>query len=402
MIDRRFFQKWTALTSLTFSVPTFLQKISAQIASNQEKSDKVLVMIQLGGGNDGLNTVIPHTNDLYYKARPRIAIDAKTCLKITDHLSFHPEMLEMHNLFKEGELAVISNVGYPNPNRSHFRSTDIWESASPADKIYKSGWLGRYLDFAYPDSNSILGIRIGEQPSLAFAGEKLRAATFANPKMFENPSKGSLLAAMEKMSTIENTNLSALDYVQRTGNQSLSLSKALQKATQKIKPKVDYPPFALCQSLNLVSQLIAADFPTRIFYVSHGGFDTHAAQTQKHAYLLQELSQAISFFHEDLKKQGLLDRVMGITFSEFGRRVSENKNAGTDHGAANIIFAFGGKVKPGVHGSPPDLSNLDPLGDLVHQIDFRQVFAGILKNWFRTDPDIILQGKFNPLPIIRG
>ena len=403
MIDRRLFNRTLGLTALTATVPAFLQKTGTALAAGPRKTDRVFVVIQLGGGNDGLNTVVPFADDRYHKARPKIAVPAKAVLKLDDKLGLHPEMVELHKLFKDGGLAVVTNVGYPNPNRSHFRSTDIWETAAPSDKILKSGWLGRYFDTACAGVVADpLGVRIGEQPSLAFAGDKLRAATFANPKMLENPATGPAATALARIAEVEPTGIAALDFVQRTGNQSLALSKELRRAVKDVKPKVEYPPFALCQSLRLVAQMITAGLPTRVYYVTHGGFDTHAAQSQRHAYLLQEFSQAVGLFVADLKAQGQLDRVLGVSFSEFGRRVAENKNAGTDHGAASAMFAFGGKVKPGIHGTPPDLGDLDPLGDLVLKTDFRQVYAEVVKNWLNADPEKVLLGKFEPLSLVAG
>ena len=269
--------------------------------------------------------------------------------------------------------------------------------------MWKSGWLGRYFDNNCSGSpEGPLGVRIGEKPSLAFAGDRLWAATFANPKMLEIPAKGAAAQALSQMQQVEPTGIAALDFVQRTSNESLALSRQLQTAVREIKPKVDYPPFALCQSLRLVSQMITAGSPARVYYVSHGGFDTHAAQTQKQAYLLQELSQAIGLFHDDLKQQGQLNRVLGLTFSEFGRRVDENKNAGTDHGAAGLMFAFGGKIKPGFHGTTPDLGKLDSLGDLAFETDFRQVYAGILKDWMHADPTRVLNGQYTPISLVKA
>jgi uncharacterized protein (DUF1501 family) len=401
MMNRRLFHKTVGLSALTATVPTFLQKTGSALAAGARSSDRVLVVIQLGGGNDGLNTVVPYADARYYRARPKIAIADRSVLRLDDTLGLHPEMLELHRLYQDGGLAIIMNVGYPNPNRSHFRSTDIWETASAADRILKTGWLGRYFDAACAGvPTDPLGLRIGDQPSLAFAGDRLRAATFANPKMLENPAEGPAGRAMQRLSAVEETGIAALDFVQRTGNQSAALSRELQRAAKQVRPKVDYPPFALCQSLRLVAQMIVAGLPPRVYYVTHGGFDTHAAQPQRHAYLLQEFSEAVALFHADLKAHGQLDRVLGITFSEFGRRVAENKNAGTDHGAASVLFAFGGKVKAGVHGKAPNLSDLDPLGDLVHQVDFRQVYAGVLKGWLGADPDRVLAGRFEPFPLI--
>jgi uncharacterized protein (DUF1501 family) len=401
MIDRRLFHRTLGLTALTATVPAFLHKTGAALAAGPRTTDRVLVVIQLGGGNDGLNTVVPFADDRYHRARPKIAVPATSALRLDDALGFHPELLELHRLYRDGGLAVVPNVGYPNPNRSHFRSTDIWETAAPADRVLKSGWLGRYFDAAGAAADP-LGVRIGEQPSLAFAGDRLRAATFANPRMLENPATGAATPALERMAAVEPTGVAALDFVQRTGNQSLALSRELQRAVRDVRPRVAYPPFALCQSLRLVAQMIAAGLPPRVYYVTHGGFDTHAGQSQRHAYLLQEFGQAVALFHADLKTQGLLDRVLGLTFSEFGRRVAENQNAGTDHGAASVMFAFGGKVKAGVHGTPPDLANLDPLGDLVHRTDFRQVYAGVLRDWLGADPERVLLGRFEPLSLVAG
>lgn len=402
-MDRRLFNKSIGLAALSAAVPSFLHRTGTALAAGKKEGDRVLVVIQLGGGNDGLNTVVPFEDDRYHKARPKIAVPAKSVLKLDDTLGLHPEMVELHKLYKDGGLAVVTNVGYPNPNRSHFRSTDVWETASAADRILKTGWLGRYFDVALGKVEADpLGLRIGEQPSLAFAGERLRAATFANPKMLESPAAGPAARAMEKMAAVQETGIAALDLVQRTGSQSAALSRELRRAARDVKPKAEYPPFALCQSLRLVAQMIVAGLPPRVYHVTHGGFDTHAAQAQRHAYLLQELSQAVALFHADLKAHGHLDRVMGITFSEFGRRVAENKNAGTDHGAASVMFAFGGKVKGGVHGKPPDLAKLDQLGDLVHKVDFRQVYAGVLEGWLDADPEKVLGGKFEPLSLVAG
>lgn len=399
VINRRQFHAM-GLTALTATVPAFLQKTGTVLAGERHRNDRVLVVIQLGGGNDGLNTLVPFADDRYYRARPRIAVDARTVLRINGQLGLHPELAELHRLYQDGQLAVVSNVGYPNPNRSHFRSTDIWETASPANRLWRSGWLGRYFDQAGANvPGGPLGVRIGEQPSLAFAGERLRAATFANPRMLENPATGLAATALERINGTETTGIAALDFVQRTGNESLALARELRRAVSEVRPRVEYPPFALCQSLRLVCQMITAGVPTKVYYVTHGGFDTHAAQTQRHAYLLQELSQAVALFHADLRAQGQLDRVLGLTFSEFGRRVAENRNAGTDHGAASVMFAFGGRVRGGLHGTVPDLGRLDPLGDLVHRVDFRQVYAGVLRGWLGADPERVLQGKFEPLSL---
>jgi len=398
---RRDIAKWLTLGGLGGGMPGFLAKTEAGLATSKKNPDRILVVIQLSGGNDGLNTLVPIEDPLYFKARPRLALDPKTTWKISDHAAFHPELVELRDLFREGRLAVIPGVGYPNPNRSHFRSTDIWESASSAERVLPTGWLGRWLQTLGKDQAELLGIRLGEQPCLALAGAARSTATFANPKMLDFPLKGTAAKAAEAIHGIEPTTLETLDFLQRTGASGRRLGAELEKATSHIRPKVDYPPFALCQSLRLVGQMIRAGFPTRVYHVTHGGFDTHAAQAQRQAYLLQELSQAISLFDKDLRLAGVSNRVLGFSYSEFGRRVAENKNGGTDHGAANVVFAFGDAVRPGILGPMPSLEQLDPLGDLKFRVDFRSLYGGILQDWFGAPSQPILQGDFPPFSLVK-
>lgn len=401
MLNRRQF----GLAALTATVPAFLPKTAAALAADPQSAppgERVLVIVQLAGGNDGLNTLIPYADDAYAKARPKIGIPAGKLHKLDDRVGLHPELVELHRLYQDGGLAVVPNVGYPNPSRSHFRSTDIWETASPADKTWATGWVGRYFDAecAGLPAGAACGIRVGEQSALTFAGQTNRAATFANPKMLEPTATGPAAKGLATMSAVEPTGLSALDFIQRTGNATLTLSRKLKEAARDVKPGVDYPPFALCQSLRLVAQMIAADMPARVYYVTHGGFDTHSAQLNRHAGLLQELSQALDLFRRDLASRGRLDRALVMTFSEFGRRIDENRQMGTDHGTANVMFLLGGKVKPGLHGTPPDLAHRDGQGDLIYQTDFRSVYAGVLRDWLGADPAKVLQGSFEPLPLV--
>jgi uncharacterized protein (DUF1501 family) len=409
-LDRRQFTRLAGLTALSATIPAFLQKTGLALAGEARretnplpglKDNRVLVIVQLAGGNDGLNTLVPYADDAYYKMRPRIGIDAKKVLKLDDHVGLHPEMVELHELFKDGGLAVVPNVGYPNPSRSHFRAMDIWETASPSDRMWKTGWVGRYFDAECEGvPGAMLGLRLGEQAALTLAGERARAATLADPSLLEVPAEGALARGLEKVNQVEPTSIDALDFIQRTGNETQGLARRLKAVVRDIKPAVDYPPFALCQSLRLVAQMIVAEVPTRIYYVTLGGFDTHSAQLNRHAGLLQELSQALSLFRKDLQAQGHLDRVLLLTFSEFGRRASENKQVGTDHGTANVMFLLGGKVKPGLHGTPPDLTRLDAEGDPFHKVDFRSVYAGVLRDWLNADAGRVLDGQFEPLALV--
>lgn len=262
--------------------------------------------------------------------------------------------------------------------------------------------MGRYFDNDCKGApGGMLGLRLGEQAALTFSGERARAATLANPSLLEVPSSGALAKGMLKVNDVEPTGIAALDYIQRTGNETQELARRLKAAVRDVKPAFDYPPFALCQSLRLVAQMITANAPTRVYYVTLGGFDTHAAQLNRQAGLLQELSQALGLFQRDLKAKGQLDRVLLMTFSEFGRRAAENRQLGTDHGTANVMFMLGGKIKPGLHGAPPDFQKLDAEGDPVFKTDFRAVYAGVLRDWLGADAGRILGSKFEPIALVK-
>jgi uncharacterized protein (DUF1501 family) len=405
---RQFLRQAAGLTALTTTVPGFLGKTTSAFADKVEpipglNDNHVLVVVQLAGGNDGLNTVVPHGDDRYYKARPKLGVDPQKVIKIDEYIGFHPELAELKGLLDDGGLAVVQNVGYPNPDRSHFRSSEIWETAAPADKAWTTGWVGRYFDSECASVRSpVLGLQLGERPAQTFASPHPRSVTLANPAILDWPAAGPQSRAMERINCVEPTGIAALDFVQRTANDTLALSKRVRDAVHDTKSPVTYPPFEFSQSLKLVAQMIAAELPTRVYYVSLTGFDTHAAQRNRHAALLQELSQGLATFHRDLKARGQLDRTLVLTFSEFGRRVAENKSAGTDHGTANVMFLAGGPIRAGLHGGRPDLGVLDDSGDLVHKVDFRSVFAAVLRDWFGADATRILDGRFEPFPVLRS
>lgn len=405
---RQFLRRAAGMAALTTTVPTFLGKTASALTSKVApipglNDDRVLVVVQLAGGNDGLNTLVPHGDDAYYKARPKLAIGAKKVLKVDEHLGFHPELAELKALLDDGDLAVVQNVGYPNPDRSHFRSSEIWETASGADDAWTTGWLGRYFDSECAKAQSpALGLQLGERPAQTFASPRPRAITLANPAILDWPARGPVADGLAKLNQVEPTGIEAFDYVQRTANETLGLSKRLREALRDTKAPVSYAPFEFSQSLKLVAQMIAAEVPTRVYYVSLTGFDTHAAQANRHAALLQELSQGLATFHRDLKARGHLDRTLVMTFSEFGRRVAENRSAGTDHGTANVMVLTGGGIAPGLHGERPDLKSLDESNDLVYKTDFRSVYAAVLGDWFGADAGKVLQGQFTPLPLLRA
>lgn len=395
-IDRR---QFLSVGALSATVPSFLSQTGRALANEKSLANKerIIVVVQLAGGNDGLNTLIPFRDDAYYKARPKIGIARTKSLKIADDFALHPEVGDLRKLYDAGELAIVPNVGYPNPNRSHFRATEIWETATP-EKDVLTGWVGRYFDAECRGVPSpMLGLQLGEKPAMTFAHPKGRAVTLTNPSLFKWDDATS--QAMERLNRVATTDNPQLDFLQRTGNDTLSLSRKIQDALKDGKSGAEYAPFNFSQSLKVVAQMIAAEVPTRVYYVSLGGFDTHTTQTGRHAGLLQELSQGIGSFVADLKALGHLDRTLVMSFSEFGRRVSENEQQGTDHGTAGVMFLAGGKVKAGVHGSRPDLSDLDE-GDLKFKTDFRSVYSAVLKDWFAADASKVLGAEFKPLPIL--
>ena len=396
-IDRR---KFLGVGALSATVPGFLGKTGRLLADDTKslaERDRVLVVVQLAGGNDGLNTVIPFRDEAYHKARPKVGIAINKSLKIADDFALHPETGELRKLYDAGQLGIVTNVGYPNPNRSHFRSTEIWEAAV-LEKDTLTGWIGRYFDSECRGVVSpMLGLQLGDKPAMTFAHAKCRAVTLTNPSLFQWEA-GSVGQAMDRLNKVQTTGNDQLDFLQRTGNDTLTLSKRIRDALKDSKTSTEYMPFNFSQSLKVVAQMITADVPTRVYYVSLGGFDTHSTQVGRHAGLLQELSQGLGSFIADLKSMGHLDRTLVMTFSEFGRRVAENEQQGTDHGTAGVMFLAGGPVKAGIHGDRPDLSDLDE-GDLKFKTDFRSVYSTVLKEWLKADAKKVLGSEFKTLPL---
>lgn len=418
MTRRQFVQKGLTVLSLTPTIPLFLDRTAWAIGDPADVKrvaggdDRVLVVIQLAGGNDGLNTVIPAGHDVYQKSRPRLAVKPKDGLKLNDDLVLHPSAVGFKGLFDDGRMAIVQGVGYPNPNRSHFVSTDIWATASP-DGRSRGGWLGRYFDSccagadpgkptaAEPDA----AVAMTSEAPLALTGDKFLPVAFSNPN--ELTWRGGRFPVMneafEKLNTPADPNAKAeneLSYLQRTAMDARLSAAEIQKAARG-QPKVDYPRSRLADQLKTVARMIQAKLPTRVYYVSQGGFDTHSGQDNRHRRLLEELAGAVKAFVEDLKDQGNLDRVLTMTFSEFGRRVVENASGGTDHGEAAPMFLFGGPTVAGLHGAYPDLGKLH-RGDLAYTTDFRCVYTDVLANWLEADPAKILGAKFKPLEVIKA
>lgn len=409
--------------AVAWTVPIFLDRtfftLDAMAADSDTplgKDSPILVILQLAGGNDGLNTLVPFSDDAYLKARPTLAV--RNPLKISDTAGFHPNLKGLRSLYDDGELGVIQGVGYPNPNRSHFRSTEIWQTAADADKTESFGWLGRYFDACCQGADPSVGVSIGSQTPQAFVAEHPTGITFANPEQFRFASeKSSDPKAAEGFYRSVNEEASndggsigmlqgpsasgadTLDFLRRTSLDAQMSSDRVLEITRKSRSSVAYPAGNLANSLNLVARLIGGGMPTRVYYVAQGGYDTHSNQAGSHARLMAELDAAISAFTADLKAQRQFDRVVLMTFSEFGRRVAENGSGGTDHGAAAPLFVMGGKIKPGLHGRAPSLTDLHE-GDVVHNVDFRSVYATVLAKWLKVPVEPILHRAFPTLDFI--
>jgi len=412
-LSRRGLLQSLSMATLSSTVPMFLQR-TAEARPNLPgfKDDRVLVVVQLSGGNDGLNTVVPYADDRYRQARPKLAIPRDEVLKLNDTLGLHPQMKRLHHAYEHNVLAVVQGVGYPNPNRSHFRSMEIWQSGSSAEASLTTGWLGRYCDAECRGSeNPAPVVNVGSKLPLTLGARQPRAVTIENPALLEWKPLGHGTAGRAEERAFERASQALLvdnapdddplSFLARTASGSRRLHHLLREAAEKYKSTVSYPEYRFSQSLKLVAQMIAAELPTRIYYVELNGFDTHATQPNRHAALLQELSEGLGAFLHDLHGLGQLDRTLVLTFSEFGRRVAENQSGGTDHGAGNVLFLAGGGVRGGIHGANPDLEDLD-RGDLKHQFDFRSIYATVLRDWLGADPTAMLGGSFAPLPLFKS
>lgn len=427
---RKFLRTGVLGGAVAWTIPSFLEKTflaldasaaDAAIQTLTGKDGPILVVLQMAGGNDGLNTVVPHGLDPYYIARPNIGIAPEKVLKINDQIGLNPRLAGMRGLYDSGDLAIIQGVGYPNPNRSHFRSTDIWQTASDANKFEREGWLGRYFDACCKGEDPAIALSVGRQAPMAFTAKLPKGITLSKPEQFRFISEASSdPAATEEMfrdmnAVDDDANSGAsvaslgggqasgegdtADFVRRTALDAQVSSDKVLAITKKFKSTVTYPQSQLAGSLSLVARLIGGGMPTRVYYVSQGGYDTHSGQLASHDRLMGDLDGAVKSFVADLKAQGNFDRVMLMTFSEFGRRVAENNSGGTDHGAAAPMFVLGGGVKPGIYGEQPSLLKLND-GDLIYNVDFRNVYASVLDKWLKAPSEAVLKRKFQPLAFV--
>lgn len=403
MNDRRRFLKQTlagsAAISLSGAIPNFL--LGASREPEKVADEKILVVLQLTGGNDGLNTVIPFGDDEYYKNRFTLAIGKGSVLKIDDHVGFHPSMGGFHELVQNGQLAVIQGVGYPNPNRSHFESMDLWHTAHRVSEPKRVGWLGRTIDNQWA-SEDLPALHLGEglQP-LALRNEKkpvpsIQSIDNFRLDLFQDKRIRSQLASLIRQPRQGGNEL--LSYIHESANVALETSHRLEAITGPTKNIYGYPGSTLGRNLRVIAQLITSGLATRIYYTTLDGFDTHSNQADTHQGLLDNLSRSVAAFMNELTAQGEDQRVALVAFSEFGRRVRENASRGTDHGTAAPMFIAGSKVKSALIGEHPSLAP-DRLvdGDLQFQIDYRSVYADVLETWLGVPSGPIVGVEHKPI-----
>lgn len=409
MITRRGFLQSTA-GALAFGgglSPMVGRVLAAQTDDGGRKNGRIFVIITLAGGNDGLNTVVPFENDIYYKSRPTIGHAKRDILKLNDQTGLHPVLKKTHAAFKEGRVAAILGVGYPNANRSHFHSMDVWQSGDPELNITRSGWLGRACDVA-PDANNnaMFAFHIGEETPRLLLAETRRITTFSSlqdynitPDRLAQNDRPKIEKAWRAMSAEGNGAPRSIQLARGTMAQALASAGELRDVLSKSTSNINYPGGGLAQNLRLTAQVIGAELPVRIVSLTIGGFDTHANQKGTHSQLWQTIDDAVAAFYEDLKQRGRAADVSVMLYSEFGRRVAENGSAGTDHGAAAPVLVFGEGITGGVYGEHPDLTKLDD-GDLKYTTDFRRVYATILDRWLNVPSEKILSSKHEPLPFL--
>ena len=367
--------------------------------------DNVLVVVQMAGGNDGLNTVVPWSDDAYHRVRPAIGIPAGQVLKLDGRIGFNPALKGLNELYQRGKVALVQGVGYPNPNRSHFEATQIWETASP-DRPQQYGWLGRYLDKRF--SSGAKPASLFEAVSL---GDMLPAALVASH--VEVPAIGALgafgyntgrdLASKQSAGVLYDGAKAGqspyLAMIAETARDAYHGGDVLRAQTAAFTNKATYASNGFAQQLALAAKLIGSSAGSKIVFVSIGSFDTHAAQRAQQDRLLGYLGDGLLSFYTDLAAHGLDRNVLTLTFSEFGRRVTQNASNGTDHGTAMPVFLVGGAVKGGIYGEHPSLTNLDQ-GDLPFATDFRSVYATVIERWLGRDPSDIISGAYPMLGFV--
>ncbi|HVX09994.1 MAG TPA: DUF1501 domain-containing protein [Pirellulales bacterium] len=403
MFTRRTFLQSSAglsFVSLAGGMPRLLAQ-AAETSAAADHNDHVLVVVELAGGNDGLNTLVPFENPLYYRNRATLGIAKDQVLKISDQLGLHPRMAGMAELYRDGKLAIVQGVGYPEPDRSHFRSMEIWHTASTEARPPVAGWLGRLLDAT--------AVEKGEQfAGLTLTGslpQALRAAKIVVPVVAQLQTLGNAGeegspqdALLRKLSTAAGGG-GPVEFMRGQAATVYRAAQRLKDAASRYRSTIDYPDSQIATQLRQAAEIIAADLGVRVLFASQDGYDTHADQADEHGALLGELSEALAAFQHDLDQQKMAERVVVLVFSEFGRRVDENASRGTDHGAANCLFVAGAPVKGGLSGRYPSLEQLGD-GDLIYNTDFRSVYSTLIDRWLGCPANRVLAGEYPSLELL--
>jgi len=396
LIKRKQFLQVGSLATASFMLPKFLKAFENPVMV--PAGNKVVVVIQLSGGNDGLNTVIPIQNDIYYRERPKLGIAKLQAVRLTDEVGLNPALAAFKDLYADGSLGILNNVGYPNPDRSHFRSMDIWQTASSSSNYINTGWIGRYLD---AQCNGCVkptqALEIDDILSLALKGETNNGLSFKDPRRLYSTSNEKYF---KDIAADHHKGEETADYLYKTMSETLSSADYIFQQSKLHSTVETYPSTGLGKDLKIIATLIKSDINTKVYYVSLGSFDTHVNQQEQQKRLFTELSDAIKVFSNDLKKNNRFQDVLMMTFSEFGRRVSQNASGGTDHGTANNMFFISGGLKE--KGMLNALSNLADLneGDLKHTVDFKDVYATVLNKWLGANDKLILGKQCNYLQFI--
>ena len=399
-LSRRDLFKRGGVLAVGLTAPRWLSTIAEADVIRKAKGGKlakntVLVVCQFSGGNDGLNTIVPYGDPTYYKLRPTIGVTQDTVIKIDDHMGFHPSLKGLAELYQQKKVAILQNVGYPNPNRSHFKSMDIWQSASP-ETLLKYGWIGRHFDqqLTLGPLNPVVALGLSTDKPLALSGKDASIPVFASltdiQNMIGDPDSEKMLRQIQGS---EAPMGSAARVVQQANQTALDAMATLNAQLKGYTPKQEYGKDQFGQGFKQIAQLVATSPQTRVIYFSAGGFDTHARQRDVQDKLLGYFGDAVNAFQKEMEAIGKADNVLVLTFSEFGRRSYENASAGTDHGAAAPMFLIGKQVKGGLHGPIPDLNDLQD-GDIKFKIDFREVYAATLDEWMGGDSEVVLGQKF--------
>jgi uncharacterized protein (DUF1501 family) len=394
-MDRRQFIINSSLASGWFLLPGFLKPLEKL---GQNSTQKNLVVIQFSGGNDWLNTIVPFKNDLYYKNRKHIGLTKDKVTLLDKDLAINNQMLPLKEFFDSGEFAIVNSVGYPNPDRSHFRSMDIWQTGSSSSEVLQTGWLGRYLDNNC--KNSYDAIEVDNYLSLALKGKNINGLAIKNVNELYKEIKTPYFNDLVNASNLKELNEDNQGYLYKTLIETHSSVNYVYENNKIFTNTASYPDTEISKQLKNIANFINSGLTTKVYYVNLTGFDTHVGQVDKQNKLLATYAEAMNAFIKNLKALNKWDDTLVFTFSEFGRRVEENASAGTDHGTAGNVFLFGKNLKKkGIINQAPNLENLDN-GDLKYSVDFRSIYKNILENWLNADANKIITGDVSPLIIV--